>query len=181
MCTDRDYFQHFKLLTAHNTHVWLMLLFLLNMAQQTCLDAMVFVFLQALDFLHQSNYIKKGGFHTVLSYYMQLNSAWMCNHSRWGVSSNSTIHYAYLCRTMPHFHPCFAVLPWGCFQVSPKIFSFCGMKDDWREDLDDKNDDWWWLTQLFFSRYIQVLSLIYSWQKDAKTEKKWSNHPYLNW
>lgn len=62
MCTDRDYFQHFKQLTvtAHNTHVWLMLLFLLNMAQQTCLDAMVFVFLQALDFLHQSNYIKNG-------------------------------------------------------------------------------------------------------------------------
>ena len=149
MCADRDYFQHFKQLFAHNTHVWLMLLFLINMAQQTCLDAMVFVFLHALDFLHQSNYIKKRGFHTVLSYYMQLNSAWMCNHSRWGVPSNSTINYAELCLKLcpisSHFHSCFAVVPWGCFQVSPKIFSFCGMKDDWREDLDEvmmTDDDW---------------------------------------
>ena len=154
MCTDRDFFQHFKQLTAHNTHVWLMLLFLQNMAQQTYLDAMVFVFLQALDFLHQSNYIKNGD-SIPLWFTWSSICAWMCNHSRWGVPSNSTINHAELClKLCPisiHFHPCFAVLPWGCFQVSPKIFSFCGMKDDWREDLDDKNDDWWWLTQLFFA------------------------------
>ena len=141
------------------------------MAQQTCLDARVCVFLQALDFLHQSNYIKKGGFHTVLSYYMQLNCAWMCNHSRWGPFKFNYQLCRTMPKTMPHVHSSFAVVPWGCFQVSPKIFSFCGMKDDWREDLDDPwhHDDWWWLTQLFFPVILQVLSVIYSWQKDAKT------------
>jgi len=155
------------------------------MAQQTCLDARVCVFLQALDFLHQSNYIKKGGFHTVLSYYMQLNCAWMCNHSRWGVPSNSTINYAELClKLCPMSIHLLLLCPEDASKFLPRSSVFVG----WRmtggriwmtHDIMMTDDDW---PSCFFPLFYRCCHWYTVDRRMLKQEIIfWSNHPYSNW
>lgn len=156
-----------KLQTAHNTHVcsfktWL--------SKHVWMPGYAFSFKLWISYINQIT-SKKGD--SIPFWVITCSSiAHGCATIVDEVPSNSTINYAELClKLCPMSIHLLLLCPEDASKFLPRSSVFVG----WRmtggriwmtHDIMMTDDDW---PSCFFPVILQVLSLIYSWQKDAKT------------